>query len=1122
MSQKNQSDGGGQKGFTVGRGLLAAAKTLNCSMNEQRSGRQIGGLGSGVRVGGGGMEGQESGAQGSRLGGSSQLGSTMKLFASLGLSPSDLDALAQIPEEDISVETLPEILMQLKSRKGESGERHMSAGTRDLSSMSSDASFRGGRDSWDNMSMGRSSGPSAGQGSALTQQPMDFGFSSMQDISPSRGFNSNYNNNSGGAGNRDRPYSELSRNSYGGLDMGLPPSDPMYMQRRMGSPSQGKIQDFLGVLPPMFPHVCSLCDFDVHSNMEWNQHVSGLRHAETSRQLINMYPDWDPGMVSNRGMGLMGTPNLSLGLLGPGPGPGPMSSGQTGRGMTCNWGLGSSGLSGKSQLGPPKPRGRVVVVKYERKPLNEKVLFDFAEPFGRVREHLVLKNKAFLEMSTHDQAMDMVNYYQQHPASMFGKPVFFNLSKELMVIEKNDRSGDRSWDAKGLGSKVVFFANLPKETEKKQELLTIAERFGTVEKHLFLNDQAFVQLGTAEDAEMLVKYHSVNPLTIRGRLIRLNICTKYKTLNLNRRSGGGAGGDSRSWKSSAVTSSSTSSAMKSSSTKSSSSKSSTHSSRTKEEDKKKKKEEDKKKDEEDKKKKDEEEAVKDKAEEKAAVEEPISSVPVRGEGEEPADNDTEEVEPANECLAEETVQESDVIKKEVPDDVTEAQGDVGGAEDDAEQRAEPQDQTAPMEMEAAGPEEREDKEDVHSEPGESSDNVEGDLPADADEDVLENMEDFVTLDEVAEDEDESHREFSVIDNTKAGGMRVVNVLGFRRGYNFLKELLGLAEPFGKVVKYLVLDLRPEAYLQFTTEEEARAMAKFYNSNVTASVCGRSVKVNHSMTYPTIQCGSSRVVYVGQLPNVGYSDEEVLKLAETFGTIKRYFLNRLKRECFIEMENPEDAEKMSEYYKSDPAQFYGRRLKIYVSRKYRQLKYGHRRVTAPEEKKASKRESSKSSKHAEEPPAKKVKEEPKTEEQQEKEEQEKEEELESAEVVIEESEEHVTENSDACNQSPPNGGQEEAEKQNEVEAAVSQNRGEEQPLSDATPSPTSLPLPPFDPDSPVGVEHIKSGYYCRVCFLFYSNEDVAKRLHCSTQSHYEKLQKYLEKRQSAEECTKLPE
>lgn len=42
-------------------------------------------------------------------------------------------------------------------------------------------------------------------------------------------------------------------------------------------------------------------------------------------------------------------------------------------------------------------------------------------------------------------------------------------------------------------------------------------------------------------------------------------------------------------------------------------------------------------------------------------------------------------------------------------------------------------------------------------------------------------------------------------------MRVVNIVGFRRGYQYLNELLRLAQPFGKVVKHLVLDLRPEVH-----------------------------------------------------------------------------------------------------------------------------------------------------------------------------------------------------------------------------------------------------------------------------------------------------------------------
>ena len=40
-------------------------------------------------------------------------------------------------------------------------------------------------------------------------------------------------------------------------------------------------------------------------------------------------------------------------------------------------------------------------------------------------------------------------------------------------------------------------------------------------------------------------------------------------------------------------------------------------------------------------------------------------------------------------------------------------------------------------------------------------------------------------------------------------MRVVNVVGFKRGHTLVSELLALAKPFGKVDQHLVLDLRPE-------------------------------------------------------------------------------------------------------------------------------------------------------------------------------------------------------------------------------------------------------------------------------------------------------------------------
>ncbi|KAM9376610.1 uncharacterized protein KZ484_009155 isoform 2-T3 [Pholidichthys leucotaenia] len=1008
-------------------------------MNEQRSSRQMGG-----------MEGGDSSAQmlqrGGGIGGGSNLGSTMKLFASLGLSPSDLDALTKIPEEEISVETLPRILLQLKNRKREAEERRAS---------SSDASYRGGREGWEEGNMGRMGSSSLSQGSARPQSSAGFGYSSVQDVSPGRGYDMNFS--SSGGGGRDRPYSELS--SHSGMGMGLGPSDPVFMQRRIGSPSNGKIQDFLGVLPSMYPHVCSLCDFDVHSVMEWNQHIGGLRHAENKRKLLNMYPEWEPDMASGGG-GLLDPPNMSAGLLGPAP----MSSGPMG-GMSSNWGGGLGQQSSQNQL-----RTRVVVVRYDRKPLSDKTIFAFAKPFGRLSNHLILKNKAFLELSSADQAQDMVNYYMQTPALLYGKRLNFELSDRHYSIQDPGMMQRPAKDMGGHGSRVVFLNKLPREDAKKKQLLSMARRFGVVEKYLFLTDRAFIQLGTCEDAEMMVKYYTMNPLVMEGRLIRLNVCEKYKTLDVSRTRTGG--GDSQNQRSSKDDSSSTTSRTRTSST---SKASSSIEKRSKEE----KKEED-----------------KEKSEEKPAVEkeEKEEEELLRGGDDDDDDEITEEQ--RAELLKD---LEEETEEEKAHDATDEVPKEGGGTEADAREGPEPQGETGATETEASA-EEPKTKDDSNVE-------AEGDIPEHMD--MLENMEDFVTLDELEEDEGEGDSD--KIDHSRRGGLRVVNIIGIRRGHNYLNEMLRLAEPFGKVVKHLVLDLRPEAFLQFTTEEEARAMAKFYNSNVTAMVCGRPVRVSHSMNYPTIKCGSSKVVYIGKIPGTKYSDEAILKLAEPYGKIKKYFLNRIKKECFIEMERVEDAEKMAESCKKNLPLFNGKRLTIYISRKYRQLKYGH---LCPN---LSKRASSPSPK-SEEPPAKKQKEEPKPEEEevvvkekQPGEDEEIEEQPLSGEEGMTAEEETVPEDSDE--QKITNDEQKEGE---QMETSTNQNGETEDIPAENKPDVTALP--PYDPETPVGVEHVKKGYFCRVCFLFYSNEETAKKTHCSSQKHYDKLQKHLETEQAKSEET----
>ncbi|XP_059506706.1 zinc finger protein 638 isoform X2 [Stegostoma tigrinum] len=60
----------------------------------------------------------------------------------------------------------------------------------------------------------------------------------------------------------------------------------------------------------------------------------------------------------------------------------------------------------------------------------------------------------------------------------------------------------------------------------------------------------------------------------------------------------------------------------------------------------------------------------------------------------------------------------------------------------------------------------------------------------------------------------------------------------------------------------------------------------------------------------------------------------------------------------------------------------------------------------------------------------------------------------------------------------------------------------------------LKMPPYKPNNPIGVEFIvpKTGYFCQICSLFYTNEDTAKVTHCGTVLHYKNMEKYVTQRQ----------
>nr|XP_015205383.1 PREDICTED: matrin-3-like [Lepisosteus oculatus]XP_015205384.1 PREDICTED: matrin-3-like [Lepisosteus oculatus]XP_015205385.1 PREDICTED: matrin-3-like [Lepisosteus oculatus] len=1132
MSQKTPSNSV-HKGFTAGRGLLAAAESLNFSMSDQRShdfyppsSRPSNSMTSPLRAEGRGQDSYPSLRTGN-------VDNAMKLFASLGLSPKDLDILAQIPEDNISVETLPRLIMQLKARKGE-GSRRMND-PRDLPPLLPDPPYRASRDDWNDVRHARPAS-SVGESSGRSQA-VDFSYGHAQE-GQSRSFERiGYSE----GGSRDRRYSELSQNRYGsdnqqmGTSLG---SESLFMQRRTGSPSPGKVQDFHGVMPRLFPHVCSLCDFDVHSSMEWTQHINGLRHAECRRLLLQVYPDWDPQSLANRVPDalLLETTNRAEGILGPAP----LVPGLQRGGLTSTWTPGNllSGQGDAAFPSKPKIRTKVVVAKFDRGVVTLSGLKSLIQPFGTLCQHLVLQNKAFLEMLTHEEAAAVVNFYQQKPAVIHGKKITLYLSPEIYTINKR-RSGESR------ESQVVYFCNLPKVKEKKTELLAAANRFGVVEKYLFLNEQAFVQMKDPEDAKMMVKYYTLHPLHIRGRTIRLNICTKYKTLTVN---------PSKSTSGKLERSSSSSIGSKDlckkpqSTTKEKTSRDKAASAG---------------------KKKEEHEA---KPEENSGDE--GSGVMAREGGaegievEEGMEEDSEELAQALEMSeSQEEEQESDTLVQEEPNKEPTAEFEIKPEEPEAtpldvsettepaenEEPQEPAEMNALPEKPTEGlevpaevvPEEMGESAEV---PTEERDNEEEGF---LEQDFPENMEDFVTLDEFADEDSadlsqlvsETEMDTSRDSKRESQEGKVVNVRGFKRGYNFLTDILKLAKPFGKVVQHLVLDTRHEAFLEMATPEEAKAMVEFYNTNVTAMVCGKPVNIHLSHTYKTIQFQektSGRVIYIGQIPWFRFTDASLLKLAQPFGTVKRYLINRNRKECFIEMAEPEQAEKMAQAYKDNPPKFGGKWLTVYVSKKYKTLRGRKPSPSDAEEERKPKRERTESTKSEEDapgsseskakateegPPVKKLctreergsPEKPDGKELLE-ESATKSEQGDAADVKSSDSEEKNSESPDTaeCQKSA-----EEEPSSDDAGGAASSNGETTQvcdkeetpqtkPRPESKPELTPVPLGPYQPNNPVGVEYVKMGYYCRVCFLFYSNEETAKKVHCSSLSHYQKLKKHLDK------------
>uniref|UniRef100_A0A8C1UF79 Si:ch211-271b14.1 n=1 Tax=Cyprinus carpio TaxID=7962 RepID=A0A8C1UF79_CYPCA len=319
----------------------------------------------------------------------------------------------------------------------------------------------------------------------------------------------------------------------------------------------------------------------------------------------------------------------------------------------------------------------------------------------------------------------------------------------------------------------------------------------------------------------------------------------------------------------------------------------------------------------------------------------------------------------------------------------------------------------------------------------------------------ENMEDFVTLDEL--DYNAGGDPFSL---NITGSVclfqdsKVVVVWPVKKTPDLMKDLHSLSAPFGSMVKHLST-FKQEAMIELETAEKAQEMVQFYSDHK-AMICGRPVSVSMCLTMKTIESPSGRSVFISRLPNQRnlrqkYTHKSLFKLTKPFGRLIGYSLHRYQGTCYMQLESTKAAEKMVAQYSRRPCKFWGAVLRIAMCRKGDSLiRWRHpENVEERELKKATKE----------------IK--PSTER---------------------------TENDQSQQSSLPGcegvGGD-----------PVCESKGSEE---DSQLEKT--PLSPYQPDQTVGVNYVipVTGFFCKLCNMFYTDEKRAKSEHCRSLEHYNNL------------------
>ncbi|XP_053486989.1 matrin 3-like 1.1 isoform X6 [Ictalurus furcatus] len=975
-------------------------------------------------------------------------GQALSFLHSCGLESSDIAHLAELPEHLFTVETLSEMLLQIKERKLSSTSSSRPSTSQPLDDTSTRA--------WEGSShtkpveypIDRAAHPVYPLPPEQVQTWQDRWGNPRRRSSLSTSSAPDYivSKDTGPYSNTTESPEASSRTF---VDFGPRPLLSLKLEPPVIVPTRKEASDYNCKIPPAFPHVCCLCDVSIRSTKEWFFHVRGSEHAKGQRELVKKYPKWAQTAESTR-----------------------------------------RNESAKVYKVPTRT---------EASDFNGTVppVFPYLCALCNITVFSEKDWSVHITGGQHAQSqLDLMGKYPEWDGTVQSSgrndgdastDIRDGSSKEITSAMKRSQAKDE------LSSRVVSFTPLPVGEGIIAELTAIAKRFGSVKKSLFLPNRGFVEMICLADAKKLVEHYSANQLKLKGKLIQVTFSGEYNSLreaevndetqsrrsHTHRRSSPGRHSIQRDSPSPRRRRSSErthyspkrrySSERTRSSPKRRCSSEKSHSSPKR----------------------------------RRSSERTYSSKSCHVKEREGSRKSMERSSTSSSCCFSSTT---------VKDEATQSSADT------------------------------EEKRIV-------SNNYVKSMGSDGDLEGIEVIAD--DGEELVHDINDYESTTSVKENLPSEPMDITNVhteeqvkTGKYSPNADTSETLNSLKEGQKFEEHKDQELNEEEHDFPKSLENYVTLDEFMEENFSDSQESDEPKPSIPKTKQSIKESESptkkSTSKTTAEPNTSENLDAVDQPKEEHDTER--VTDYLKG--FVEVVFTSDADRVTADSKTQDIVLPSNVLMIKVSEKYCHLpEEGHRPPTAEDKwlakrEHSEEREESQSSSSAkttsvkeEEPPSKKAKEErPREEKALSVLQDEKEEVAVKAEpsVCVAEvnnvyTEEHNTDTTETKNMElkPPK-----AQSDIDVPPTESSSVASSADVSEKSHEPSETPTPPtesiknpettvdvlgpYDPNVPVGVEFVKMGYYCRVCFHFYSNEDTAKKVHCSSQAHYEKLKKHLEK------------